>query len=632
MASWHFTPLRPIDKIREPIQGEFFEDESISNPGEALVREGIQNSLDACPDGQTVLVRIFVSGKDQAASPSQLAPYLEGAWEHLRAEGNGLRNVPVPAEPCPFLVFEDFGTTGLVGDTSQHKPLEGVENPFFYFFRAEGRSDKSGQERGRWGVGKCVFPRASRINAIFGLTVRADDRKKLLMGEAVLRSHPVGGSWYSTAGWFGLSADEDRPVMPLDDAPRVADFCKVFDIQRGDESGLSIVVPWYNLDMTDEQLVRAVARHYFFPILTGDLEVIVETPSLKTILNAAELIPAVERIGGELVEELRPLLRLAQWARDRKEEEFLVLKPPATTGAPKWSAELIQEETGEAIRTALEKGEPVAIRVPLEVRKKNAEPEPSFFNVFIVRDGGEHSGSTVFVRKGITIAGVQPARVPGVRSLVIAEDKPLATLLGDAENPGHTKWQAGDNFKDKYVYGKSYLDFVRASVHKILQILSEEDTKADPTLLVDFFSLPAPEEPGIKTRTKKGRKSSVPKVVIPPPPPPRFRVRKVGGGFSVVPGDPSAERPRTLEIRVAYDTTHGNPLKKYHGADFQLNKAPIMLEPPPQGLDITQCERNRIVAAVRAPDFALNVTGFDENRDLYVRVVVKENTDGDSTA
>ena len=44
---WHFRQHAPGEKTRDPIQGEFFATEAIRNPAEALIREGIQNSLDA---------------------------------------------------------------------------------------------------------------------------------------------------------------------------------------------------------------------------------------------------------------------------------------------------------------------------------------------------------------------------------------------------------------------------------------------------------------------------------------------------------------------------------------------------------------------------------------------------------
>jgi hypothetical protein len=69
--------------------------------------------------------------------------------DHFHAPGNGLREPPTKTELCPYLVFEDFTTTGLEGDLTQSDPLDGVRNSFFYFFRAEGRSG------GKGGVWEC---------------------------------------------------------------------------------------------------------------------------------------------------------------------------------------------------------------------------------------------------------------------------------------------------------------------------------------------------------------------------------------------------------------------------------------------------------------------------------------------
>ena len=57
---WHFIQPKPGDKNREPVPGEFFATDAISNPAEALVREGIQDSLDAGL-GAMVRVRIYVA-------------------------------------------------------------------------------------------------------------------------------------------------------------------------------------------------------------------------------------------------------------------------------------------------------------------------------------------------------------------------------------------------------------------------------------------------------------------------------------------------------------------------------------------------------------------------------------------
>ena len=75
---------------------------------------------------------------------------------------------------CGYIAFEDFGTRGLTGDVNEWRLERAEKNAFFSFFRAEGRSAKSGDNLGRWGIGKQVFPTASRLHAIFGLTVRQE--------------------------------------------------------------------------------------------------------------------------------------------------------------------------------------------------------------------------------------------------------------------------------------------------------------------------------------------------------------------------------------------------------------------------------------------------------------------------
>src|SRR5439155_11153716 len=83
MARWSFLHQLPGYTAREPIQGEFFSTEAISNTAEALVREGIQNALDAGRPGVRVRVRLFLSGTGAAAArPEAVRPYLAGVWPH----------------------------------------------------------------------------------------------------------------------------------------------------------------------------------------------------------------------------------------------------------------------------------------------------------------------------------------------------------------------------------------------------------------------------------------------------------------------------------------------------------------------------------------------------------------------
>ncbi|HBB86666.1 MAG TPA: hypothetical protein DC047_03515 [Blastocatellia bacterium] len=625
-SQWYFNQPKPGDKNREPVLGEFFATDAIKNPAEALIRESIQNALDAALDDKTVGVRIYVSGDGGALAPHIVGAYMAGSWPHISATGNGLHDAPTKNESCPFLAIEDFGTSGLTGDVRQWHDLPGTRNPFYYFFRAEGQSDKGEHDRGRWGVGKTVFPRSSRVSSYFGLTVRADDRKRLLMGGSILKSHYAADAYYSPDGYYGVKPD-DNLTLPIDEPRPIERFIEDFRLTRGSEPGLSVVVPWCDPEIDAEAIVEAVCRDYFYPILAATLQVTVSTPESDTLINHETLLGVSRGIADRLPQGFTAVLEMADWATQRRPNDLLHLSAPPSNRGPAWSPELISDEQLKTISALLKAGERLALRVPLVVRKKNEDPRPSFFDVFLVRDMQSEGGRPVFIREGIIISDIRSPRNRGVTSLVVVEDEPLATLLGDSENPAHTQWQRdSSNYKGKYFYGPAYIQFVVRSIHEILQILSEGEAQIDPTLLLDLFFLPEVEEQPEEPEEKESEPSRKLKPTFPPPRPRRFIVQKVAGGFSVTQGPKAESIPAFLDIRVAYDIRRGNPLNKYEPVDFDLAQLSVVEE----GVERKRLIHNNIVVAVKAPEFKVSVKGFDDRRDLYVKVNAREDFD-DST-
>jgi hypothetical protein len=632
MLGWHFKPKTPGDTIREPIHGEFFATDAISDPGMALIREGIQNSLDAGAGGP-VSVRVFVSGDRYAARAAEASPFLTEARAHLDALGNGLHREDIPdwTAPCPFVVFEDFGTQGLEGDPVEpFRTAVPHTNHFYHFFRAEGQTDKGSSQRGSWGVGKHVFWRSSRVSTVFGYTIRETDGARLLMGKSVLKCHWVGER-YCQDGYYGVrDKDAGGLVRPISTPSHLDAFRSTFRLLRTNEPGLSIVVPWPDPDISREQLLRAVVHDYFYPILRGQLQVVVEGPDTRTSLGETTLLSEVRRLGGPLAAELEPLLDLAVWARSLPDTEKRWIQMTEPARAWKWHRELLPDELASYLRARFEKLERIAARVPVTIRKKDEEPRESFFDVFFVRDLSDSAGRPTFIREGVIIPRVDGPRTRGVRALVVADDEPVASFLRDAENPSHTEWQHdGSNFRGKYRSGRSDLTFVKRSVLEIVRILSETDTKEDRTLLADFFFLPADD--AIRGRTEKPGEESGTRP--PGPAQPRnvsspFRVQKIQGGFAILPDDVSS-LPRILEIRAAYDVRRGNPLKRYRTSDFRVEAPPIRFEPPPRGVELLEYRENRIVLEILDPRFSLHLAGFDPRRDLYVRVEPKEDVFAD---
>lgn len=390
---WYFKPRRPGDTCRDPISQDFFSQEAIEDSAEALVRESIQNSLDAGIDGKRISVRVALGTTRQAR---QIGSFLDGLWPHLRAEHNGLQLSIDQGDACEFLSIEDFGTRGLEGDPSQWEPDPETKNDFFAFFRAEGYTDKEGSDLGRWGVGKTVFSRSSLVNTFFGLTVRHSDRRRLLLGRAIIKSHRVGETGYVPDGYFG--AVEDEFVHPLEDEGQLEKFRALFDLHRATQPGLSVVVVWRDPAIDVTSLLQAVIRNYFYAVLGGRLDVKLESDSTQINIRADTLSECLARTTDGFRASVEPLVGLAEWSlRDVGDSAPILIAQPSTDFSPKWSDELLSEGQAKAIRERLSEGLPVAIRVPIRVMPSGHRGEDGAFTVYLKRD--EHCEKPVFVRK-----------------------------------------------------------------------------------------------------------------------------------------------------------------------------------------------------------------------------------------
>ena len=166
----------------DPVAEEFFTTEALSSSSDALVREVVQNSLDATRPGEVARLRFNLTGTHTPLAAEVTQGYLQGLLPHLEQVFSSSGRRPWEA-PLTYLTVEDYGTSGLTGSPTQDIDLPGVRNNFFYFFRNIGRSRKADVERGRWGLGKTVLPASSRIRSFLAVTQRADDSRRLLMGQ-----------------------------------------------------------------------------------------------------------------------------------------------------------------------------------------------------------------------------------------------------------------------------------------------------------------------------------------------------------------------------------------------------------------------------------------------------------------
>jgi len=625
--TWYFREMDRGEINIDPIQREFFTTEALEGLADAVVRETIQNSLDAAQEGKKVSVRFCLSGPEAATGYRHVLPFFANLWAHLGAKTSGLAQIPREGDPVPFLVVEDFQTHGLIGDPAQESDVdgEGKKNDFYYFWRNVGRSGKEQKDRGRWGLGKTVFPASSRINTFFGLSIREEEPRRLLMGQAVLKVHSVDGNRRYPYGYFGVLED-GQFAMPIADAGLINEFASRFGLERKNDPGLSLVIPFPQPEITHDEMVKAVVRQFFYPILSGSLTVVVGRRGGERVLDDSTLFPTLETMHEGFRREITPLAKLAEWACDLVSDAFVSVNELSEDTAPKWSTELLPPELLPGLRTRFDQGERVAFRVPVWVRPASGRPAKSSFHLFIQRDLAMGVHRPRYIREGIIVSDAVRRSQHAVYALVVIDDKPLATLLGDAENPAHTEWQERSaNFRDRYHHGASVLRFVKNSVAEVVQMVSHSDEAADPGALLDIFFLPEASEqdqlrPSPKPQPRPGPETVGEEPVVTGKKE-KFRISKVKGGFTVRQAEGVSELPDAIEIRVAYEVRRGSPLKKYQPADFELDRPPITIQKANAEVGAS---RNCLLIEKLQPNFSVTVSGFDAERDLVVRGVVRE--------
>ena len=617
--------MRPGEINVDPIEGEFFTTEVIGSINDALVRESIQNSLDAAAGSDPVTVRLSFYNSPSLRSNHKdvITMYLEGLTPHLHAKHAGLQELPSPSETLDYILIEDFGTRGLQGDIQQYDDLDDdvKKNDFYYFWRNIGRTQKESADLGRWGLGKTVFQAASRINSFFGFTMRKDDARVLLMGQSVLKIHKVDGNRYAPYGYFGHFDGE--LALPIDDAGYLESFATHFLVDRFDKPGLSVLIPFPDKDITPGECVKSAINHYFFPILSGKLIVELRHAGKQYSLNNQTLDSYLKKSQWPEKHGMLGLMDFTRWAIQQAEESFISLKAPKAGRAPKLRGCFDPEQIVD-LQQRFSEGNRMAFYVPLTVQKqKTSELLHTGFSVFLERDEKLEKAEDYFIRQGITIPEVSSLKHKGTRAIVSITEPNLSTFLGDAENPAHTEWERNSKkFKKKYKLGPSTLDFVKTSPREIVKILTQPQKGRDENLLKHIFALPTSRIKAIGIKGKdapgEGDKKTSTEQFVDVIGFNYLQLTSIKGGFRLAKQPQATKLPRYITVWVAYDVRSGNPFKKYTPLDFDVAKSPINIQV--QGAHVLLNKNNTIQIKVHKGSFKLAVIGFDMHRDLRIRI------------
>lgn len=643
---WSFELHQKRTVMRDPFEAEFFTGEEDSEEywgrTDALVRETIQNSLDAGlkDNNGPVRVRFSLNKANKALGNSNAAMFFNGLLDHLEVQKFGLVKSSSIEESLSWLTIEDFNTRGLCGEPeyySVNASNDAAKNDFFWFWRNIGRSGKSGSDIGRWGLGKTVFQASSRINTFFGLTNRHNDSRKLLMGQSITKIHTLNGSDYLPEGFFCDPEKSETIQMPFENSEFIEQFEEIFRITRKHYSGLSLVIPFPYPNLNCKEIIRSVIVHFFVPILKNELIVEVgdkiSTTELSkdTIEKEAGKLDWSEKVNGKKSDP--PAFNLSQWAIEHEgTDEIISLNEPEGSALPVWTEGLFSKDNLEVLRTKYESGQPVGIKIPMNIIFYDGNCSATHFHVFLQKNSSFQRGRDYFVREGMTISGVSTISAnKGVNALVLVNDKTLSAMLGDAEGPAHTNWGTGEKRPDaNYLKWKRRVSFVKNSVSKLIEFLTPPPAGLKNDFLQDLFSIPMHKEnPVTKAENKKKESeeagnSSLPENVDLPENLSRFVIDKISGGFAVRSGRAGDLPLGKISIWAAYDVPDGNPFKLYSRFDFDFSNHEGSLKFDHAGIKIVISNENHLEFLILKKDFFLRMTGFNIVLDLIVKAKFME--------
>jgi len=575
IVAWEF-PLRGRQKWRDPVTEEFFANSDLLTDISSLVRESIQNSLDARLD-RTKPVRVVF--RISVHDISLQKKYFDGLQTHLDACEEDATAYKVDA-PGRYLVIEDFNTIGLGGDVTLAEVPTGQRAGWGYTFFAhmEGAGNRRTGGLGTWGVGKVVFPKLSRIKSFFAYSIRSADHsfggpQRILFGQSILKFHQIGSNTFQPDGWFAEDVAEDV-YGPVDDS-LVEPFVSDFKLSRSDELGLSLVVPHIPESVNLDKIRDAVLRQYFVAILSSSLEVELVNDNETILLNASTINEQV----GNLTMDGAALLDQSTEQMSQNIEICRTFFQDASLGGNAYELDIkdnvshntfiLPENLKANLRKSLDSGAVTGLKIQMSIDKEEAKAAGSSSAelwILLKRIDGIRISPT-YSRQGILVPG-KARSLSDYVPIVLVQEGNLAELLALAEGPAHESWDVkSKGFVKKYgdtpKYETHLVNAVRQLPHWIVSSLSARDGEQDLKALAEWFPNKS-EGTGGPVAVKNPR-----------PTPPKTKEPSVlaypkGSGFVVKSAQPKLPIGTKLTVRVAFAVANGNPFAAWSKLDFDF--------------------------------------------------------------
>lgn len=277
---WHFAPTAGgQDQGPNEAMSELFK----KDPFESLIRESIQNSLDAVQDKDQP-VHVVFRWKRLIGSNH---PGLFALKDHLKAcvDFWGTASAKEKFDPMIhyidensvggvyYLEVSDNNTTGM-----DYRPND-RQCPFYSFVRSAGNSSKAmNSAGGSYGFGKAAYFNVSRIRTVL-VSTQTPSGKNFFEGVSSICTHEIEGEKRSHVGYYDNNNGE-----PISDVERIP---KRF---RREDPGTTVSIVGVEQNEGYDDIVRAVLLHFWLSVLEGKLTVTIKRNNEGQLFNEDDML------------------------------------------------------------------------------------------------------------------------------------------------------------------------------------------------------------------------------------------------------------------------------------------------------------------------------------------------------
>lgn len=596
-AKWNFIKTHPGGVKREASDDNYFRDDSTEIVAN-LVRENIQNAIDAASGTKPVIVRFSINTvpkKHIGLVRSLLAEGNDSVWKHyLQACKVSEIEPEKPDFSRPgFLLIEDFNTNGLDGDIRSSD-----EGGFAVFWRNSGVTNKGkGRNRGgSFGIGKVVNPMSSRLQTFFGLTIRNTKRTKdaeagpFLMGQTMLCLHSLNRARYESYALYG-EVNKSGLELPLKSGAIMDRFMEAAGLTRDKEPGLSLAIPFPVDSFTPESISAATIRHYFYAIVQKRLvvEIFRNEEKQETIDHSTIDLLAAKIDHG--IAETVAFTRAAQ-ARLSSASDLIAKHYTLNRYGEPLTANDFNGDHFARNKERYLSGELVSVEIPIEtetIATKQASSAP--VRLFLKKADG--LGLDYYIRNGISLHENSCfSSSAQCIALLLSDEGEIAELLRKAEGPAHTHW-VQRNCKAAKIYSNAtkVISYVKSLLERMQSLLGSGAQQEDDSFLADDF----PDSSGVEVDST---------------PPVATLSRDARGNLSITStDDASKHRGKPCTVTIWFESAMQG--RKWSPFDFNLRQMKVS----PTGTTVDLADRN-VLRFPLTDRFTIKIEGFDPNKDL----------------